>query len=200
MTLLALLAPAEILDRIAVTVGKHIIAESEIVRDLRIAAFLDGKMPDLSGPRKREAAGRLVDQYLVLEDAAQMRAPAPSVSEVDSLVEPLRLRYVSADEYQSALKSAGITETELREHLAAGLRMLRYTDLRFRPEVQLSDEDLRELNSSLARDGVPAPDLERGRSALEQLFIDRRVMQALDRWLEAVRHTTPVVYREAAFQ
>ena len=38
---------------------------------------------------------------------------------------------------------AQISEAELSDHLLAGLRMLRYTDLRFRPEVQISEEALR---------------------------------------------------------
>ena len=200
ITLLAQPAPAEILDRIAVTVGKHVIAESEIVRDLRIAAFIDAKTPDLSGPSKRAAAARLVDQYLVLEDAAQTRAPVPSMAEVDSLAQPFEDRYASQDEYHSALRNARITETELREHLAAGLRMLRYTELRFGPEAQFSEEDLRQFQASLARGGTAIPDLEQDRNELTKLFTDQRVMQALDRWLEETRHTSPVVYREAAFQ
>ncbi len=200
LAFLALTAHAETLDRIAVTVGKYVIAESEIIRDLRIAAFLDGRTPDLSAPRRREAAGRLVDQYLLLEDAGQSRIPAPTEADINSMVEPLRGRYASVQEYQAALKSAGISEKELREHLAAGLRMLRYTDLRFRPEVQYTEQDLREFQTSLARGATPAPDFEQNRLQLEKLYVDQRLMQALDSWLEMVRHSARVVYREAAFQ
>ena len=34
---------AEVLDRIAVTVDKQVIAESDLIRYLRVAAFLDAK-------------------------------------------------------------------------------------------------------------------------------------------------------------
>jgi len=200
IALLALAAPAETLDRIAVTVEKHVITQSEIVRYLRISAFLDGRMPDISASSRREAAGRLVDQYLILEDAAQSRTPLPSTDDVEAMVQPLIRGYASQEEYLAALRSAGVTEAEVREHLAAGLRMLRYTDLRFRPEVQYTDQDLREFQASLARGSAPPPDFEQNRKQLEKLFIDKRLMQALDSWLETVRHNTPVVYREAAFQ
>ena len=65
-----------ILDRIAVTVGKQVITESDVIRDVRVAAFLDQKPVDLSGAEKRKAADRLVDQYLILQEAAFSRDPA----------------------------------------------------------------------------------------------------------------------------
>ena len=63
-------AQAEVLDRIAVTVGKQVITESEILRDLRVAAFIDGKPPDMSPAAKRKSADRLVEQILILQEAA----------------------------------------------------------------------------------------------------------------------------------
>jgi hypothetical protein len=136
----AISAKGETLDRIAVTVGRHVISERDILQDLRISGFIDGKSTDWSGQQKRTAADRLIDQYLVLEDAALTRAPLPSASEGTAMLAPIKARYASEQEYRTALGQAHITETELSEHLLAGLRMLRYTDLRFRPEVQLSEE------------------------------------------------------------
>ena len=69
---------AEILDRIAVTVGKHVITEGDILLDLRIAAFLDQKAVDASGDQKRKTADRLVDQYLLLQEASTSRQVLPT--------------------------------------------------------------------------------------------------------------------------
>ena len=63
-------ARAETLDRIAVTVGRHVISEQDILQDIRVSAFIDSKQPDFSPEQKRKAADRLIDQYLVLQDAA----------------------------------------------------------------------------------------------------------------------------------
>src|ERR1051325_5229449 len=60
----------EILDRIAVTVGRHVISERDILQDIRISAFIDSKPAEITGDQKRKAADRLIDQYLLLEDAA----------------------------------------------------------------------------------------------------------------------------------
>ena len=43
---------AEIIDRIAVTVDNRVITESEIMRQIRITAFLNGKQPVFSAADK----------------------------------------------------------------------------------------------------------------------------------------------------
>src|SRR5260370_11384155 len=141
--LMAAAAAGETLDRIAVTIGTHVIPESEVILDLRVAAFIDGTTPDLSGTQKRKAADRLVDQYLVLTDAAATHAPLPSPADVQPVLAPMKARYASETEYPAALERAGITEPQLKAHLLAGRQMQPYTDLRFRREAQIAKENLR---------------------------------------------------------
>jgi hypothetical protein len=203
--LAALAAAGENLDRIAVTVGQHVIPESEVILDLRVAAFIDGTTPDLSGAQKRKAADRLVDQYLVLADAAATHAPLPSDADVEPMLAPAKARYASEAEYRAALEQAGIAEAQLKVHLLAGLRMLRYTDLRFRGEVQITEEDLRDFYNTLTEESrqkssAPPPDFGASREQVEKLLTDQRVMQALDRWLGTTRNENQILYRDAAFR
>jgi hypothetical protein len=196
-------ANADTLDRIAVTVGHHVITESDILLDLRVAAFLDGKTPDLGTAQKRKAADRLVDQYLILEDAAVTRAPLPFEAEVANLIKPVRARYASDSEYQAALAQAGITQDQVEAQLLAGLRMMRYTDLRFRPEVQIADKDVREAFAELAAKqpaGSTPLNFEESRDQLEELLMDRRITETMDRWLAMTRAETQIQYKEAAFR
>jgi len=196
-------ARAETLDRIAVTVGRHVITASDVILDLRISAFLDDRPLDLSGAQKRTAADRLVDRFLVLEDATATRALVPSAAEVAALIEPVRARFASESEYRAALERSGISESQLETHLAAGLRMMRYTDLRFRPEVQIADRDLREAFAALAAKqpaGSPAPSFEASRNRLEELLTNQRILEALDQWLAMARAETQILFRDAAFQ
>ena len=189
-------AHGETLDRIAATVGRHVISERDVLQDLRIAAFLDNKPAELSGEQKRKAADRLIDRYLVLEDAALTRAALPTAADAAAMLAPVKARYGSEREYRGALAQAGITEEELSEHLLGGLRMLRYTDLRFRPEVQLSEDQLRAYYTKLA----PAQTFEASRNDIEKLLTDQQTMQALDRWLGMTRSETAILYREAVFK
>jgi len=196
LLLAAICVHAETLDRIAVTVGRHVISEHDILQDLRISAFIDGKTPDFSTAEKRKAAERLVDQYLVLEDASETRVPPPPAADVAGLLTPIKARYASAPEYRAALAQAQLSEAELSAQLLAGLRMLRYTDLRFRPEVQLSEETLRAYYSKVN----PPQTFEASRGDIEKLLTDQQTMQALDLWLTMARSEAAIVYREGAFK
>jgi hypothetical protein len=195
--LLIVFARGEILDRIAVTIGKHVITESDVIRDLRVSAFLDQKPIDLSGAAKRKAADRLVDQYLMLQDAAESRLPVPSTEEAAPLLAQVKSRYSDDTEYCAELDRYHITEEELNDHLLAGLRTLRFTELRFRPEVQLSDDELRDFYITLPE---PRPSFEESRPQIEKLLTEQREMQALDRWLGMARTSEQILYREQVFK
>jgi hypothetical protein len=195
--LLAVAARGEILDRIAVTIGKHVITESDVIRDLRVSAFLDQRPADLSGAAKRKAADRLVDQYLMLQDAAEGRVPLPSPEEAAPLLAQVKSRYPNDAEYCAELARYHVTEEELKDHLLAGLRTLRFTELRFRPEVQLSEDELRDFYNTLAK---PGASFEESRAQVEKLLTEQREMQALDRWLGMARTSVQILYREQVFK
>jgi hypothetical protein len=201
---IALLAPAERLDSIAVNIGKHVIAMSEVTDYIRLSAFLDSAVPDFSAASLRKAASQLADQYLILQDAAFTRATLPGEPALAPLLEPFRARYANPGEWQAALEKAEIREADLRAHLLAGLRLLRYTDTRFRPEVQITEENLRAYYEAVIARAAPGagkqPTFEESREQLAQLLTNRMATQALDRWLEMARTESNVVYREAAFK
>lgn len=199
---LALAAPAETLDRIAVTVGKYVISEQDLLRDIRISAFLDGSVPDFSGAQKRKTADRLIDQYLVLQDAAETRAALPSAESITALLTPLKARYANEAEYVAALAKAQMSDAGLRAHLLAGLRMLRYTSVRFRPQMQVSEEGLRAYYEALIEQNPNAAEqsFEENRSQIEKLLADQQTMQSLDDWLKTMRGELPIRYREAVFR
>lgn len=195
----------EVLDQVAVTVEKQVIAESDLIRYLRVAAFLDAKPVDLSGASKRTAAAALVDQALMTIEAADSHFTPLAAQDLPPLLSQVKAQYPSEAAYQAALKQYHITEQDLGNHLLAGANALRFTDLRFRPEVQISDQDLRAVYDKFAADWrtthkEPAPSFDDSRANLEKLLTDQRTLQSLDQWLETDRMQKHVEYREAAFQ
>jgi hypothetical protein len=193
--------PAQILDRIAVTVDKQVITESDLVRFLRVAAFLDDKPVDLSAAAKRTAAKDLVDQALMNMDAADGHLPLSTPQDVPPMLQQVKAQYPNQAAYQAALKKYMLTEQDVENHLLAGLRALRFADLRFRPEVQISDQDLRAAyDKSVAdwRSSHPDPpaSFDASRANLEKLLTDQRTLQLLDQWLETARTEKHVDYRE----
>lgn len=203
--LTALIGRAEILDRIAVTVGEQVITESDLITNLRVAALLDRKPVDLSAAQRRKAAARLVDQALILKEAEFSRAALPSADDAARLLQQVKSQYPSEEDYQAALKRYQVTEEDVVDHLAAGLRALRFTDLRFRPEIEVTPDEVRQYYDQMAAksqsaDPAPAPSFEASRDQIEKLLTDQRVAEALDRWLATERNDTDIVYREQAFQ
>jgi SurA N-terminal domain len=196
---------AEVLDRIAVSVNQQVITESDLIRDLRVNAFIDQKPVDLTPEARRAAAQRLVDQILILKEAEESHLTLASPEDVARLVAQQKSKYPSEERYSAALAEYGITEADLSAHLLDGLRALRFTELRFRPEVQISDADLRDYYEKLAagwRAGGRAriPTFEESRAQIENLLAGERTMKALDDWLKMARASNRIQYREPAFK
>jgi hypothetical protein len=206
---------AEVLDRIAVSVNQQVITESDLIRDLRVDAFIDQKPVDLSPEARRAAAQRLVDQILILKEAEESHLTLASPEDAPRLVAQQKSKYPPGaagapaqgndEQYRAALAEYGITEADLSQHLLDGLRALRFTELRFRPEVQISDADLRDYYEKLAagwRAGGRAriPTFEESRAQIENLLTGERTMKALDDWLKMARASNRIQYREPAFK
>lgn len=193
-------APAETLDRIAVSVGPDVITKSQVILYLRVAAFLERKPLDLSGPAKRQAAERMVDQILMLREALDSHVTLPSTEETARLVAP----YAAETGYHAELERYGISERDLAAHLLAGLRTLTFTDERFGPDVQVSAEEIRSYYDHLARQpasaAAPVPSFEDSREQIEKLLVGQKELEALDKWLTMARSAANIRYREKAFE
>jgi hypothetical protein len=200
--LMALAVPAaraETLDRIAVSVGKDVITESQVTLDLRVAAFLDHKPVDVSAAAKRQSADRLVNQILILREAADSHVTLPADETAKGLVAP----YAAESDYQAQLAQYGISEADLAAHLLAGVRTLAFTDLRFRPDVLVSAQDIQSYYDKMVQQrdpSAPVPSLEASRDQIEKLLTEQRTLEALDRWLAMARAAANVRYRDKAFQ
>jgi hypothetical protein len=87
--------------------------------------------------------------------------------------------------------------------MLAGLRAAAFTDLRFRPAVNVSEEELRAYYDELVRKqpGTAAvPPFEDSRADIERLLAGERVLKALDSWLETARAAVRIQYREKVFE
>ena len=125
-------ANAGIVDRIAVAVDNRAIKESQIDRDLRLTAFLNGTPLDDGSASKRKAADRLIDQTVIRSEIAKGTYPAPSDADINEVLGKIKqARFHNNAEYEQALNSYGISEPELRSHIAWQIQVLRFADLRF---------------------------------------------------------------------
>ena len=198
---------SDILDRIAVSVGNRVITASDLEREIRVTAFLNGVKPDLSPAGRRAAAERMVEQKLIRNELENSRYPVPAMSEVEPELEQFKKKFFPDDAaYRRALADAGITEDDLKAELLWQRTLLLFIDIRFRPGAQVTDQEIQDYFDKTvapaARAAHPGetPTLEKYRDEIERKLTGERVDQETDRWLEQVRRRTQVVYHPEAFQ
>ncbi len=197
----ALLARAEIVDRIAASVGNQVITESDVIEEIRVAALLEGKTPDFSVEQKRAALERLVDQELMRREIVFTRFPFPSESDMKPLYAQVRDRFPNEAAYQAELRKYGLTAADVRQHLQWQLLTLRFIEYRFQPSVQLSESEIERAYRDFAaqwRDSKKSdpPPLDQVRDDMEKLARQKLVDSALDRWLGEVRTQNSIIYRK----
>ena len=201
----ALVCRAEIIDRIAVTVGDRVITDSEIVREIRLTAFLNGEPVNFGPESKRKTADMLVEQRLIQIENDASLYPPPASEAVEEMLKQQQERFASPAAYKEELRRFGVSEQELKGRLQRQLATLRFLELRFRPGIQVTDEEIaayfaKRLTPELKKTN---PGLEFAltdyREQVEQALIDERVDQASDAWLKAARDHTRIEFRAAVF-
>ena len=148
---------AEIIDRVAVVVGNSVITESEILREIRLTAFLNGEPLDFSPASKRKTAERLVEQRLIRNEINVSLYPAPAPDALELMTKEVRERFGSPERYRQELQRTGVTEDDLKAHLQRTVATLRFLDFRFRPGMQITEEEIRKYF-----DEQLAPQLRKG--------------------------------------
>jgi hypothetical protein len=204
--LFAALLPAEIVDRIAVTVDNRVIATSEIGEALRVAAFLDGEKPDLGPAARRRMADRLIEQILVRREMELTRYPEPSPAEIADAVDQVKRRFAGDAEFQRELAAYKLTQRQIEDALRRQITLLRYIDLRFRPEVQVQENDVMQYYETvflpeIRKKGVtPDPPFEDVQDECEEALTAGLVDKRMDAWLAEARGRARIEYDEDAFR
>jgi hypothetical protein len=189
---------AQVIDRIAVTVDSQVITQSRVLEEIRLAAFLNGEKPDVGGEARRRMAGRLVEQLLLQREMELTRYPAAPPSEADQAIERLKRERFSGTSYREAVRAYAITEEELKQYLLRQAALLRFIEARFRPEVQVTESEIKDCYEK--RNVQAQTSSEEARARCEEALAAAGVDKAVDRWLRETRERVRIVYREEAFQ
>jgi hypothetical protein len=196
----------EIVDRIAITVGRQVITELQIDEELRVTAF-QNHVP-ISGDieTRRAAADRIVAQRLVDREMDMSHYPAPDPSDIQQYVERIRNGFMSETAYRQALNEYRITEPILSQHLANQLATLSFIELRFRPNLDLPEADIETFyNREIAtwkteHPGIPPPSFAAARSAILKTLIEEHTDEILDTWLEEARKQVSITYLDRSLE
>jgi parvulin-like peptidyl-prolyl isomerase len=196
-TLLSLIAPLlaaaplvhaqELIDRIVARVENDVILLSELRALSRYQQLVDGKAES-----DEQILDRLIDQWIVRNEADTARFPHPSDVDVAHGVERLQASFASPEEYETRRKQAGLSNVDIRNMVASQLYLSNYLDSRFRPSVQVDAKEVEDFYQNAvvprakARNQAP-PALDASRDYIQEALVQRGINEQADRWLKESR-------------
>jgi len=205
LLLLLATATAETLDRIVVVVNKGIILASQWDEAIRFEALTSGRdVNSLTDAECDAALDRLIDQELIQQEIAFSNYQPVAQGEVDAKVAGLRQQLAPAaddGQWRSLLAGYGLSEADVRAHLAAYIDILRFVDQRFRPSIHIDRRNVetyyREtLVPQLRAEGGSVPGLKQVAPQIEELLIQQRIDESLGAYLKNLRAQARIQRRE----
>ena len=194
------MAYAVIIDRIAVVVGNAIVKDSDIDRDLRVTAFLNNQPLNFSAAARKEAANRQIDQVFIRREIRIGDYPAAGLQDADRQLAALKKQRFRGDAaFEQALRRYGITNLELRTQFEWQLTVLRFIDLRFKPAVLITDEQIEKYyvdHQAALRRQYPGKSLDDLREQIREILTGEQVNQQFFAWLDDQRKNNKVKFLE----
>jgi hypothetical protein len=120
---------------------------------------------------RRDAADRLIQQFLIQNETELSRYPAPPAADVDAYERQVEADFQGRANLERELKAYDLEPEVFRAHLARLLETMRFIEFRFRPEFSKGDTD-----------------------------VDRKTDEALNVWLEEARKRFNIVYLDKALR
>jgi hypothetical protein len=199
------LAYPVIIDRIAVRVGNSIIKDSDIDRNLRVTDFLNDQPLNMNNEARREASKRLIDQVFIRREIQLGDYPRATWEEADQQLDRLKKeRYKTQDALQSAIHRYGLVEPDLRFEFHWQLTVLRFIDLRFKPAVLVTDEEIqkyyREHQTALRRVNPGKNSLDDLRDQIRDILAGEKVNEQFFAWLDDQRKSNKVEFYEESLR
>lgn len=191
LAVLGLILPAsrrlpaqEVVDRIVARVENDVILSSDVQLLSRYQLLVEGKSESES-----EILDRLIDQWIVRNEATAARTPQPSETDMARGLERLKRSFASEEDYQARRKLAGLSEREVQSLTTSQIYLNSYLDSRFRPSVQVDEKAVQDFyeNAVLPRAkarGQNPPSLDSAHDYIQEALIQRGINDQADRWLK----------------
>ena len=201
----AMIAPAVIIDRIAVIIDNQIVKDSDIRRDIRVVSFLNNESLDLSPAARKKALDRLIDQIFIRREIERGGYQTASFQQADQQLENLEKdRFKTTAALNHALQRYDLNSLDLRYHFQWQLTVLRFIDVRFKPAVLVSDDEIEkyygEHASALRRQFPGKSSLDQLRNYIRDLLTNEQVNQQFFGWLDEQRKESKIQILEASLR
>jgi hypothetical protein len=198
--LLALPLAATIVDRIAISAGTQVITDSEIEQRIRLTAFENGAIPSFDPATRKTAADRLIDQKLVEREMDLGQYPRLTADRRASLLSDYAKENfkANAEAMDKTLASDGLTRADLEADLAREVDLLTFLSVRFRPAVEITDQDVTRYFQSKIRPKLANTNagIDEYRSQIEAELTNQRADADMEAWLKEQRKRNKIRYLE----
>jgi hypothetical protein len=177
----------EVLDQIAARVEGDIILLSQVRTLSRYQMLVDGKS-------ESDAAilDRLIDQWIVRNEADTARFPHPTDAAIAHGVEHLQASFASPEEYQARKRQSGLNDKEIQRMVTEQLYLSDYLDSRFRTASQVDAKQVEDFYQQAvvprakARNQAPPP-LDASREYIQDALVQRGINEQAAVWLKESR-------------
>lgn len=203
--LLTALASATIVDRIAIVVNQQVITEVQLDEEVRVTALLNHQPVRRDQQTRRGAAARLIQQELVRHEMELNQYPLPDTAQLDAAFAEAAGQLGGREAIETQLAAYQLNDAILKDHLRFQLTLVKFIDFRFRPDVDVSEADLRDyydrelVKWKQSHAGAP-PTFENSRASIEKAISDERVESAMSSWLDEARRDATIVYLDKELQ
>lgn len=177
----------EVVDRIVARVDTDIILLSDVRTLAKYQSLLDEKSES-----DAQILDRLIDQWIVRNEAKAALFPQPSDADVQRSLERLQRSFSSPEAFEERKKQAGLSDEELLRLLRSQLYLSNYLDSRFRSATHVEEQEIEEFYKTrlvprAESRGQTPPTLDAARPFIQEALVQKAINDQADRWLKESR-------------
>jgi len=177
----------ELIDRIVARIENDIILLSDVRELSRYQQFVDGKAES-----DQDILNRLIDQWIVRNEAKAALFPQPSEEDVDRSLRRLKRSFSTSEAFEERRKQSGLTDEEILRMLKSQLYLSNYLDTRFRPSIQIDEQAIEDYYKTRVvpraeSRGQTPPTIEAAHDFIQEALVQRAINVQADKWLKESR-------------
>jgi peptidyl-prolyl cis-trans isomerase SurA len=180
-------SPPQVVDRIVAHIEEDIITQSEVSELSAYQELVDGHAES-----DDRVLNELIEQWVVNNEATATQFPAAADAEVNREVARIQGRFPSPQAYNERLAELGLTPQAAKRIVAREIYLARYLDYKFRPAVQVGDEDIakyykEQLVPALTAKKQTAPPLDQVTEQIRELLVQQGVTERATSWFDETK-------------
>jgi len=196
---------AEIIDRVAISVGSEVITLSELREEARVTAFLNSAPLVANAGVLRETGERMVDQWMIRSENVTSRFGSASEEDVSGMIGQIVRDRFNGDQagFRAELARYDLTEEVLREHVRWQLTAMRYISVRFGTGIQIRTAEIEDYFKREILPKLPAGSqatVDDYRDSIETALLEERANDEAEVWVKEARRRVIVDFHPEVFQ